>query len=134
MHRVLPLLAILSFGFAPVPPFRPKPLTKELKTLQGRWLTSDGVEATIEGDRLSLSIRRDPGGSFRLKLDSSTSPKSIDLTQLEGKDEVRTIPCIYILESDELKLCYGTPGQERPLAFETNGVDCGVITFKRMKP
>jgi uncharacterized protein (TIGR03067 family) len=71
--------------------------------------------AVIEGDR--LRILRDgqevEGGTF--KLDSKTSPRSVDFAM--GKDQAR-VEGIYELANDTFKLCYSRPGKPRPTTFD----------------
>jgi hypothetical protein len=64
-------------------------------------------------------------------LDSSTSPKSIDLTA-----DGRTEPGIYDLQGDTLRMCLFKDTDTRPTAFDSqpDSVNDLVITMKRINP
>jgi uncharacterized protein (TIGR03067 family) len=51
------------------------------------------------------------------KLDSSTTPKQIELTTTEGSDKGKTSHGIYSLDGDALKICFAQPGNDRPKEF-----------------
>jgi uncharacterized protein (TIGR03067 family) len=91
-------------------------------------------EAIITADKIVL-----PGGSAgAYKLDPTTTPKRIDLT-LKNDTETATVPGIYSLEGDELRLCIGRRGDTKPPAsFDIKKAAEGEVlyswTFKRDKP
>jgi uncharacterized protein (TIGR03067 family) len=61
------------------------------------------------------------------KLDPAQDPKAIDI--YSGRD---TIPGIYALNGDELKLCYERGGKSRPTKFASRaGTRLVVYVFKR---
>jgi uncharacterized protein (TIGR03067 family) len=51
------------------------------------------------------------------KVDSSTTPKQIELTTIEGSDKGKTSHGIYALDGDALKICFTQPGNDRPKEF-----------------
>ncbi len=121
----------------------------DLKQLQGTWqcvameregdpvLAEDlkGSTATYEDDRITLT--RD-GEVFRrgiVTLDPSKSPKRVNTWDLNGPYEDQTVPGIYEVDGDTLKLCFSRPGSERPAAFTTKeGSGSLSVVYKRKKP
>ena len=105
----------------------------DLKKLQGGWVcvameregdelpaaSFQGSEVVYEDDRATLY--RD-GGVFRrgiVTLDPSKKPKRINTWDLGGPYEDQTVPGIYEIEGDTLKICFSRPGAERPAEFTT---------------
>src|SRR4051812_25061488 len=89
MRRVLPLLVLLLMGFAPVPPYRPKPDTSkaDLKALQGEWHrvrvtvggtvhTEVGKETTIviTDGRMSYAVAGKPTNEWDFTLNGRARP------------------------------------------------------------
>jgi uncharacterized protein (TIGR03067 family) len=74
----------------------------------------------------------DTGASYRI--DSSKTPKWLDLTNLGGESKGATIRGIYSLKGDKLKLCFSSNGP-RPLSVdggkETN--QC-LLVLERQRP
>jgi uncharacterized protein (TIGR03067 family) len=70
-------------------------------------------------------------GSLKITLDPGKSPKQIDLNP---GGERRTARGIYALKGDELKLCYGEGGAERPTEFASpEGGRVYLLVLKREK-
>jgi uncharacterized protein (TIGR03067 family) len=55
---------------------------------------------------------------YRIKLDSTKTPKAIDFTHLMDKDKDKTEPGIYVFEKDVLKLVLDEDKKGRPTVFE----------------
>ena len=121
----------------------------DLKTLQGAWVcvkmeregdeipaeSYQGSEAVYEDDRVTLFRE---GGVFRrglVTLDPSKTPKRVNTWDLGGPYEDQTVPGIYAIDGDTLKLCFSRPGAERPADFSTKkGSGLLSIVYKRKKP
>jgi uncharacterized protein (TIGR03067 family) len=70
------------------------------------------------------------------KLDSTTTPKSIDLTfpPLQGKKNDRTLRGIYKFDGDTLMICYRVDDGERPSEFKSKaGSKTNLVTLNRLK-
>lgn len=111
------------------------------KQLQGKWIVESFRYNGNPVDRLKQAVREFHDGKYSLtpksgegiegtvKLDTTKSPKSIDL-DVNG----RIIKGIYELDGDTLRLCYNLTSDQRPTEFESKP-DSGliVIVHKREK-
>ena len=121
----------------------------DLKKLQGTWecvaMEREGDEipsrdfkgstAVYEDDRVTLY--RD-GEFFRrgiVTLDPSKSPKRINTWDLGGPYADDTVPGIYEVEGDTLRICFSRPKVARPAEFTTKK-EPGFLycVYKRKKP
>lgn len=134
----LSLLVVLSMHATPAPK---DPLPPALKELQGEWRAisveekgmawNDKEEVAefvleIAGDVL-IYKRDTPVEKFRITLDSTAKPASIDL-RLIAKDACPSKAChgVYAIDGERLKLCLPTEftandAKERPEEFKTGG-------------
>lgn len=121
---IVPTLLLIAAGDPP---------RSDLDRLQGMWVLVvqeregeavpveelKGSTATYEGNRITL---RD-GDRVRRRgivtLDPSRTPKAINTWDQDGPYEDQTVPGIYELDGDTLKLCFSRPGAERPKQFST---------------
>jgi uncharacterized protein (TIGR03067 family) len=121
----------------------------DLKKFQGTWecvameregdvIPADsfkGSTAVYEDDRVTLF--RD-GEVFRrgiVTLDPSKSPKRINTWDLGGPYADDTVPGIYEVDGDTLKICFSRPKVARPSEFTTKK-EPGFLycVYKRKKP
>jgi uncharacterized protein (TIGR03067 family) len=140
------LLIVLVFGFLAGTDVRSQDGTKDKAILQGTWmvvslepmarkLTPEVLKAAklvITGDKFTISIA-DSKDEASYKLDPTQKPKAIDVTDLRRQD-AKPSPGIYLLEGDDLKLCWDANGASRPTAFTTAGKagqDLRLIVLKR---
>jgi len=89
-----------------------------------------GVEFLPGGKRL---WRDGPGGSDerQYKLYPRTSPAEIDLIRTDSGPMPLVYPCIFKVEADRLVIAVGSPGGDRPRAFDTAAIM--LMTFTRVK-
>jgi uncharacterized protein (TIGR03067 family) len=80
--------------------------------------------------RVTGGPNADDGGTY--KLDPTATPNAIDLTTTKGGRE-ETMLGVYELTGDTLKICFSSPGGQRPTELKSSGRDTAVITFKRVK-
>lgn len=122
---------------------------EELNKLQGTWIrTSFSADGKIENDgdkpaekAIILEIK---GNSFHgqpFTIDISKSPRHIDVTDVGPKGKQFTLPGIYELKGEVLKICFPFPFegktdglQKRPTEFVTKpGENHVVEVYRRMK-
>lgn len=116
------------------------------KLLQGTWKaialetngrpspesTYSSTIVTIEGDRVVLKEKGHPATTMNFKLNSSKSPREIDLSVPDGPRKGDVLPAIYELKGDDLKLVIRI-GKGRPTEFRTRpGDDTEMFTLKRL--
>ena len=116
----------------------------DVAALKGKWkiisAQFDGKEPGQAGERTLEFAEKDftaYDGKKKIRtlnysLDSSAKPPRINLTRA-GTD-VKSLG-IYQLDGDDLKICYGEPGAERPVRMESNeGKKNFLLILKRVKP
>ena len=123
-------------------------LEKETKKFQGTWT----IEASIaggkeiprdqlkgflviyEGDKHTLTHE---GQVFQVgtqKIDPSKSPKTIDMTMIEGPNKGTVMLGIYEIDGDTMKACFDSQGKKRPTEFKSEpGSATFVNVHKRVK-
>jgi uncharacterized protein (TIGR03067 family) len=121
---------------------------KDKEKLQGTWqvvsLEAEGEKGPAEvakalkyiftGDKLAIQPA-EPGSSseFTYQVDPTRKPKVIDMKVENGPDKGNTDFGIYLLDGDNLKICFG--GKERPTAFESKPKSgTALVVLKREKP
>lgn len=104
-----------------------KPIADDIVKELRLTLTADGGYKTTRGDQVLFDST--------CKLDSSQTPKHIDMIGTEGDNKGKAAQGIYALEGDVLKICYTMPGGERPKDFESKaGSGATLVVWKRAKP
>lgn len=113
----------------------------DLARLQGAWelVAMEREGETVPADDLKGSTVTYAGNRVTLKagdkvrrrgivtLDPTRKPRAMNTWDLDGPYEDQTVPGIYELEGDTLKLAFSRPGQERPTKFTSK--DGGAILF-----
>jgi uncharacterized protein (TIGR03067 family) len=112
-----------------------EPTKSDLENLQGTWILvameRDGEDvaaedftdwkAVYEGNRVTLRAGERIRRRGVITLDPSRIPKAIDTRDQDGPYADQTVPGIYSLEGDKLRLCFARPGAQRPKDFTTKG-------------
>jgi uncharacterized protein (TIGR03067 family) len=122
---------------------------KDLDALQGTWRIDSIQESfgkappedsvkefvvTVKDDVMKVSHKGAAGPVFKLKLDPTKSPKTIDFMHSEGPDKGKTEPGIYEIEGDTFRYCVTDIGKERPTQIATKeGTKNSVFVLKRVK-
>jgi uncharacterized protein (TIGR03067 family) len=122
---------------------------KDLAALQGTWnliaMETEGDmvppeqfkgwHAVYEGDALTLWSESEARRHGITTLDPSRSPKAINTWDQDGPYDDRTVPGIYELNGDSLRLCFARPGDQRPTEFTTKrGTGFLLVVYERKKP
>ena len=87
---------------------------------------------TITADKISYKLGGEMG-ELGYKLDPSKQPKAIDLLEKKGGKEI-VIPGIYLLDGDNLKLCWDANVGPWPKEFSKKGEggqDLRLVILKR---
>jgi uncharacterized protein (TIGR03067 family) len=119
----------------------------DLKALVGKWKLEkaklNGMDITEQFKTLDFEIPAE--GKYTLKLggqpdegtltvDSTKTPKHMEIKGTGGPNKGKTIPAIYKLDGDTLVVCYNLGGGERPAAFESKpDTKVFLATYKREK-
>jgi uncharacterized protein (TIGR03067 family) len=104
---------------------------EDLEKLQGTWdrvsMELEGEEwpaekiegwtAMYEGDRLTLRVNGKVYRNSIVTLDPSRSPRAMNSWDLDGPAEDETVPGIYQINDDTMKVCFAKPGNKRPTEF-----------------
>ncbi|HEV3262227.1 MAG TPA: TIGR03067 domain-containing protein [Gemmataceae bacterium] len=104
---------------------------RDLEKMQGDWaavsMVVDGVtlsddEAqsifrTVKGNRYTLYLFSKALIKGTFKIDASKKPKTMDVVAADGPEKGKTVPGIYELDGDRLKVCFAPAGQKRPKDF-----------------
>lgn len=122
---------------------------QEIKKLQGTWLrTSFSADGKTEqdGDRpaekqVKLVIKDKLFHDTPFTLDVTKNPRHIDLKETDAKGKESTLPGIYELKGDVLKICLPFPFEgktdqlhKRPTSFITKAGENHVVeVYRRVK-
>ncbi len=118
----------------------------DLNRLQGRWTAKAGarheIQVVIEvrGRGICAAIKTPQGLDFQvqgeLKLDETTSPRSLDWKKLIGPDQqpLPEIAAVYKIDGDTFTVCNGGFLGARPKEFKPGeGVLADVVVFHRLE-
>ena len=102
-----------------------KPFPDEvLKTM--KLVLSDGKYAVTVGERTDEGT---------VKLDPAKTPRAMDIVGTKGPNQGKTIPAIYELTGNTLRICYDLSGKAHPKEFKTEaGTQLFLVEYKRQGP
>lgn len=141
---ILIVMLLINSGFA-----QDDATKEELKKLQGSWIrTSFSADGKTEddGDRppdkaVYLDINGNSFHGQKFTIYTSTSPRHIDIIDVGPNGKQFTLPGIYELKGDVLKICLPFPFegkteglQKRPTEFVTKAGENHVVeVYRRVK-
>ena len=120
----------------------------DLAKLQGHWVVVslehrghpaepadfEGQSSVYEKNRWTWKVGDKVMRRGIITLDSTRSPKAINTWDSDGPHEDETVPGIYQLDGDTLKLCFAMPGEKRPTEFTTKaGTGAFLVVYRRKK-
>ena len=132
----------LAFTFAALSADKPN----DAKELQGTWLPTQAelggqamsedvlkiISLKLDGTKYEVTAENVDKGTY--KIDAAAKPKEITITGVDGPNAGKTIPAIYELNGDTLRICYGLSGAVRPTEFKSPaGTKVFLVTYKRKK-
>ena len=69
-----------------------------------------------------------------LKIDPAKKPKLMTITGTDGPNKGKTLPAIYEVDGDTLKVCYTLAGTDPPAEFKSTAENTTLlVTYKRGK-
>ena len=144
--------ATVLLGIVPWRLIAAEPKTvNDAQSLQGRWqavnLEANGerkpddeakeLQIVFKGDQVFAVKPDGEGRKVRFELDSSKTPKTIDLIAIDESDKGKIATGIYSLENGRLRVCvnlFGKDTTKRPTEFKTQSGDgVGFVTLEREK-
>jgi uncharacterized protein (TIGR03067 family) len=121
----------------------------DLDKLQGTWvlvaMESEGDDVAPEhfkdwsaeytGNKLTLRSGETVRREGIVTLAPSRNPKAMNTWDQDGPYEDQTVPGIYEITGDQLKVCFAKPGDDRPKKFTTkDGKGFLYCVYKRKNP
>lgn len=116
------------------------------KKLAGTWkveaATFNGEDSTAIFKEAVLTIEEGKykvtfGGTTdagTLKIDPAKKPKQMTVTGTDGPSKDKTLPAIYEIDGDTLKICYTLDGKDPPTEFKSTAENKTLlVTYKRDK-
>jgi uncharacterized protein (TIGR03067 family) len=123
---------------------------KDVAKMQGTWVFTKYVNGGIvytdkeQLKKLELTVKENMSTFRRVDNDNVThsrhtlrpnkNPKEIDIEILDGPDKGKTLPGIYAVDGDELRLCINRAGKDRPKKFESEAGSENVLQVLKKKP
>lgn len=106
---------------------------KDLKKFEGTWTLSSGEadgkaltekqlkggKLVIKGDHYTVTIPDKEKMTGTQKIDSTKTPKTIDITDDSGPNKGKTSLGIYEFKGEEFHCVFSAPGKARPSKFST---------------
>lgn len=140
--KTMVALAIYALAFA----ISNEP-SKDLDLMQGTWNiqsaelsgnpfppeVSKSIKLTIEGNNYTVVAGGNSDKGI-CKLNPDVTPKTLEITGVEGPNKGKTILAIYEVKEGELKVCYDLSGKEFPKEFKSlNGTQLFLVSYTKEK-
>ena len=89
----------------------------------------------VTGDRYTMDRGNDRTSRGTTRIDPTRTPKTMDVSIIDGINKGQTWLGIYELSGDTYHACFATEGKPRPTAFTSEPGSGNVLwVFKREKP
>ncbi len=111
-----------------------KPVTAELGGKPYPEAVLKTMTLTLTEGRYVVTVGqgRDEG---TVKLDPAMEPRAMDIVGTKGPNQGKTIPAIYKLTDNTLRICYDLSGEARPTEFKSKpGTQLFLVEYRRQKP
>jgi uncharacterized protein (TIGR03067 family) len=119
--------------------------TGDMKALNGRWVPTSAVMAgkPYSDDACKAIHAVFNNGKYQVKVgdqtdkgtytvDESKDPKTLTIVGTSGPNKDKTIPAIYELDKNTLKVCYDLSGKAAPTKFESaKDSQLFLVTYER---
>lgn len=121
----------------------------DVKGLQGTWLPQKAelggkpmpeavlktITLKIAGLDYEVTVTGEPrADKGTVTLEPGALPKEMKIVGVDGPNMGKTIPAIYELQGDTLRVCYDLSGAKRPAEFKTEaGSLLYLVTYQRKK-
>jgi uncharacterized protein (TIGR03067 family) len=90
---------------------------------------TDMLKVSIKGDDFVLMVGSEEKKA-KIKVDSSKTPHTIDITPSDGPDKGKTFPGIYKADKGEVTIVFTEKGTERPKDLKSEG-DTMLVKMKK---
>ncbi len=107
-----------------------QPLRAELAGLSAPAEVLEKTEVELSGGRYTVRFGGEVSDHGTYAHDSAV-PGTLTLAGLKGPNAGRTIPCIYQLVGDRLRVCYGLDGTAPATFAAAAGTRCYLVTYRR---
>jgi uncharacterized protein (TIGR03067 family) len=146
--RMMVVAGLLVISFATIARSHDDEKEKKARAeMNGKWVPA---EAELDGEKLPKNLIN----SIKLELkdekytvtvgeqvdegtvtlDLKSDPTGMEIKGTKGPNKDKTIPAIYELKDDTLKVCYNLEGEKRPKEFKTTaGSKYYLVIYKREK-
>src|SRR5262245_10966399 len=145
--RLLLTASLLVLSCASIARSDDEKVKKVLAEMSGTWIPSEAeldgeklpesalksLKLVIEDEKYTVTVDNqvDEG---TVTLDLKSAPTGMEIKGTKGPNEGKTIPAIYELKDDVLKVCYNLEGKKRPTKFKTTaGSKFYMVTYKKDK-
>ena len=89
--------------------------------------------ATFADGKVTFKSKDEKEHAATYTLGANKSPATIDLVPADGPHKGKTLMAIYVIEKNELKLCIGKEGEDRPSTFSSKaGEETILLMLKRV--
>ncbi len=118
------------------------------KAILGTWLPSSAemagnafpdnvvksIRLVLTDGKYKVTVGNNPDeGTW--KIDTTKKPRTLEIVGTKGPNKGKTIPAIYELTGDTLRVCYDLSGKETPAEFKSKpDTQLFLVTYKREKP